>query len=177
MCCTYNVRRHREEIRDRWVGEEDLQYDTLWALTHFQLRSFQSAWHSYGYHRNRGSEEMVPRSAAPWWMCAALSKWKKKHETTEGELIQLELIQVSLAGLCVCMCSCAHSNVWVFHAQVGEIEEQLTTARRELAKSEEANQKLQRDVKEVGQRFSSRVLQNNIQRPMSGKHSPTSLPI
>uniref|UniRef100_A0A8C1V250 PTPRF interacting protein alpha 3 n=1 Tax=Cyprinus carpio TaxID=7962 RepID=A0A8C1V250_CYPCA len=36
----------------------------------------------------------------------------------------------------------------VSHAQVGEIEEQLTTARRELAKSEEANQKLQRDVKE-----------------------------
>lgn len=33
--------------------------------------------------------------------------------------------------------------------QVGEIEEQLTTARRELARSEEANQKLQRDVKEV----------------------------
>lgn len=34
-------------------------------------------------------------------------------------------------------------------AQVGEIEEQLTSARRELARSEEANQKLQRDVKEV----------------------------
>ncbi|XP_028268284.1 liprin-alpha-3 [Parambassis ranga] len=33
--------------------------------------------------------------------------------------------------------------------QVGEIEEQLTTARRELARSEEANQKLQRDVKEA----------------------------
>lgn len=35
--------------------------------------------------------------------------------------------------------------------QVGEIEEQLTTARRELARSEEANQKLQRDLKEVGE--------------------------
>lgn len=33
--------------------------------------------------------------------------------------------------------------------QVGEIEEQLTSARRELARSEETNQKLQRDVKEV----------------------------
>lgn len=33
--------------------------------------------------------------------------------------------------------------------QVGEIEEQLTAARREVTKSEEANQKLQRDVKEV----------------------------
>ncbi|XP_075905565.1 liprin-alpha-3-like isoform X2 [Nelusetta ayraudi] len=33
--------------------------------------------------------------------------------------------------------------------QVGEIEEQLTAARRELARSEEANQKLQRDVKEA----------------------------
>lgn len=35
------------------------------------------------------------------------------------------------------------------HTQVGEIEEQLTSARRELARSEEANQKLQRDLKEV----------------------------
>ncbi|XP_040919145.1 liprin-alpha-3 [Toxotes jaculatrix] len=33
--------------------------------------------------------------------------------------------------------------------QVGEIEEQLTSARRELARSEETNQKLQRDVKEA----------------------------
>ncbi|KAM4598061.1 liprin-alpha-3-like [Polymixia lowei] len=33
--------------------------------------------------------------------------------------------------------------------QVGEIEEQLTLARRELTRSEEANQKLQRDVKEA----------------------------
>lgn len=37
----------------------------------------------------------------------------------------------------------------VASCQVGEIEEQLTSARRELARSEEANQKLQRDVKEV----------------------------
>uniref|UniRef100_A0A8C8J958 SAM domain-containing protein n=1 Tax=Oncorhynchus tshawytscha TaxID=74940 RepID=A0A8C8J958_ONCTS len=35
--------------------------------------------------------------------------------------------------------------------QVGEIEEQLAAARREVTKSEEANQKLQRDVKEVSQ--------------------------
>ncbi|KAM9746548.1 LOW QUALITY PROTEIN: liprin-alpha-3-like [Menidia menidia] len=33
--------------------------------------------------------------------------------------------------------------------QVGEIEEQLTSARRELTRSEEANQKLQRDLKEA----------------------------
>ncbi|CAL1587641.1 unnamed protein product [Knipowitschia caucasica] len=33
--------------------------------------------------------------------------------------------------------------------QVGEIEEQLTSARRELSRSEEANHKLQRDVKEA----------------------------
>ncbi|KAJ8251060.1 hypothetical protein GJAV_G00216810 [Gymnothorax javanicus] len=33
--------------------------------------------------------------------------------------------------------------------QVGEIEEQLSAARREVTKSEEANQKLQRDVKEA----------------------------
>uniref|UniRef100_A0A8C1M3J6 PTPRF interacting protein alpha 3 n=1 Tax=Cyprinus carpio TaxID=7962 RepID=A0A8C1M3J6_CYPCA len=60
----------------------------------------------------------------------------------------LECIQVSLACLCVCMRSCLHAFL-VSNVQVGEIEEQLTTARRELAKSEEANQKLQRDVKEA----------------------------
>uniref|UniRef100_A0A8C5DR29 Liprin-alpha-3-like n=1 Tax=Gouania willdenowi TaxID=441366 RepID=A0A8C5DR29_GOUWI len=37
----------------------------------------------------------------------------------------------------------------VITRQVGEIEEQLTSARRELTRSEEANQKLQRDVKEA----------------------------
>ena len=37
----------------------------------------------------------------------------------------------------------------VVSCQVGEIEEQLAAARREVTKSEEANQKLQRDVKEV----------------------------
>lgn len=37
----------------------------------------------------------------------------------------------------------------VTSCQVGEIEEQLTSARRELVRSEEANHKLQRDVKEV----------------------------
>lgn len=37
----------------------------------------------------------------------------------------------------------------VVSRQVGEIEEQLAAARREVTKSEEANQKLQREVKEV----------------------------
>uniref|UniRef100_A0A4W4DXQ6 Liprin-alpha CC2 domain-containing protein n=1 Tax=Electrophorus electricus TaxID=8005 RepID=A0A4W4DXQ6_ELEEL len=47
--------------------------------------------------------------------------------------------------LCVCVCVC----VCVFHTQVGEIEEQLTAARREVTKTEEANQKLQREIKEI----------------------------
>lgn len=37
----------------------------------------------------------------------------------------------------------------MLRSQVGEIEEQLAAARREVTKSEEANQKLQREVKEV----------------------------
>jgi len=48
--------------------------------------------------------------------------------------------------------TCARSALYpltLVFRQVGEIEEQLTSARRELARSEEANQKLQRDVKEV----------------------------
>lgn len=44
---------------------------------------------------------------------------------------------------------CALTHLCLPTLQVGEIEEQLTSARRELARSEEANQKLQRDVKEV----------------------------
>lgn len=47
--------------------------------------------------------------------------------------------------------------------QVGEIEEQLTAARRELARSEEANQKLQRDVKEV--REEEELCSRPFQRP------------
>ncbi len=47
------------------------------------------------------------------------------------------------------MCSLSLVSHTVTSCQVGEIEEQLTSARRELARSEEANQKLQRDVKEV----------------------------
>uniref|UniRef100_A0A4W5MQH7 PTPRF interacting protein alpha 3 n=2 Tax=Hucho hucho TaxID=62062 RepID=A0A4W5MQH7_9TELE len=39
--------------------------------------------------------------------------------------------------------------LFLLSCQVGEIEEQLAANRRELIKSEEANQKLQRDVKEV----------------------------
>lgn len=39
--------------------------------------------------------------------------------------------------------------VYLPTCQVGEIEEQLAAARREVTKTEEANQKLQRDVKEV----------------------------
>lgn len=45
----------------------------------------------------------------------------------------------------VCVISCP----FVVSRQVGEIEEQLAAARREVTKSEEANQKLQREVKEV----------------------------
>uniref|UniRef100_A0A8C9Y840 PTPRF interacting protein alpha 3 n=1 Tax=Sander lucioperca TaxID=283035 RepID=A0A8C9Y840_SANLU len=47
---------------------------------------------------------------------------------------------------------CARSALYphtLASRQVGEIEEQLTSARRELARSEVANQKLQRDVKEA----------------------------
>uniref|UniRef100_A0AAQ6A457 SAM domain-containing protein n=1 Tax=Amphiprion ocellaris TaxID=80972 RepID=A0AAQ6A457_AMPOC len=44
---------------------------------------------------------------------------------------------------------CVISRPFVVSRQVGEIEEQLAAARREVTKSEEANQKLQREVKEV----------------------------
>uniref|UniRef100_A0AAQ5Y4X0 SAM domain-containing protein n=1 Tax=Amphiprion ocellaris TaxID=80972 RepID=A0AAQ5Y4X0_AMPOC len=44
---------------------------------------------------------------------------------------------------------CVISRPFVVSRQVGEIEEQLAAARREVTKSEEANQKLQREVKEA----------------------------
>ena len=56
-----------------------------------------------------------------------------KYHTTENDACSLGLV----------------STHTLAPRQVGEIEEQLTSARRELARSEEANQKLQRDVKEV----------------------------
>uniref|UniRef100_A0A671L9A6 PTPRF interacting protein alpha 3 n=1 Tax=Sinocyclocheilus anshuiensis TaxID=1608454 RepID=A0A671L9A6_9TELE len=61
--------------------------------------------------------------------------------TNEVNIIRLQHMSVPPF---LSLCGTHVSNV-----QVGEIEEQLTTARRELAKSEEANQKLQRDVKEA----------------------------
>uniref|UniRef100_A0A3Q3ASR6 PTPRF interacting protein alpha 3 n=1 Tax=Kryptolebias marmoratus TaxID=37003 RepID=A0A3Q3ASR6_KRYMA len=45
----------------------------------------------------------------------------------------------------ICVISCG----FVVSHQVGEIEEQLAAARREVTKTEEANQKLQREVKEA----------------------------
>ncbi|XP_070976603.1 liprin-alpha-3-like [Oncorhynchus clarkii lewisi] len=59
-----------------------------------------------------------------------------RQRETEIERLRAELCQLKerLALMC---------------RQVGEIEEQLAAARRELTKSEEANQKLQRDVKEA----------------------------
>lgn len=51
-----------------------------------------------------------------------------------------------IGSICVILCA------FVVSRQVGEIEEQLAAARREVTKSEEANQKLQREVKEVCQR-------------------------
>lgn len=48
-----------------------------------------------------------------------------------------------IGSICVILC------LFVASHQVGEIEEQLAAARREVTKSEEANQKLQREVKEV----------------------------
>lgn len=56
-------------------------------------------------------------------------------------LWQLTLTHVG--SICVILCP------FVVSRQVGEIEEQLAAARREVTKSEEANQKLQREVKEV----------------------------
>uniref|UniRef100_A0A8C7XUS2 PTPRF interacting protein alpha 3 n=1 Tax=Oryzias sinensis TaxID=183150 RepID=A0A8C7XUS2_9TELE len=52
-------------------------------------------------------------------------------------------------GVCCTDSVCVASCLFAMSHQVGEIEEQLAAARREVTKSEEANQKLQREVKEA----------------------------
>uniref|UniRef100_A0A8C0YN73 PTPRF interacting protein alpha 3 n=1 Tax=Cyprinus carpio carpio TaxID=630221 RepID=A0A8C0YN73_CYPCA len=64
-----------------------------------------------------------------------------ESSTNEVNIILLQYILYLLFSLYVARWPCMLRFV--------QIEEQLTTARRELAKSEEANQKLQRDVKEA----------------------------
>uniref|UniRef100_A0A8C2Z9N5 PTPRF interacting protein alpha 3 n=1 Tax=Cyclopterus lumpus TaxID=8103 RepID=A0A8C2Z9N5_CYCLU len=58
-------------------------------------------------------------------------------------LVLWQLTPTHVGSICVILCP------FVVSCQVGEIEEQLATARREVTKSEEANQKLQREVKEA----------------------------
>lgn len=58
-------------------------------------------------------------------------------------LVLWQLTLTHVGSICVILCP------FVVSRQVGEIEEQLAAARREVTKSEEANQKLQREVKEV----------------------------
>lgn len=57
----------------------------------------------------------------------------------------------ALCSVMVPYCPLTILLLFLMRRQVGEIEEQLAAARREVTKSEEANQKLQRDVKEVSQ--------------------------
>lgn len=64
-----------------------------------------------------------------------------RHVCLHSVLWTLTLTHVG--SICVILCPSVVSR------QVGEIEEQLAAARREVTKSEEANQKLQREVKEV----------------------------
>uniref|UniRef100_A0A673HA45 PTPRF interacting protein alpha 3 n=1 Tax=Sinocyclocheilus rhinocerous TaxID=307959 RepID=A0A673HA45_9TELE len=82
--------------------------------------------------------------------------------TNEVNIILLQYILYLLFSLYVARWPCMLRFV--------QIEEQLTTARRELAKSEEANQKLQRDVKEVGQRLSSHREYLSAQREATSLH-------
>uniref|UniRef100_A0A8C5A9L6 PTPRF interacting protein alpha 3 n=1 Tax=Gadus morhua TaxID=8049 RepID=A0A8C5A9L6_GADMO len=61
-------------------------------------------------------------------------------------------VHVHCVCVFVCVCGfilCLYNTCTCVCHQVGEIEEQLTSARRELTRSEEANLKLQRDVKEA----------------------------
>uniref|UniRef100_A0A671S8A1 Liprin-alpha-3-like n=1 Tax=Sinocyclocheilus anshuiensis TaxID=1608454 RepID=A0A671S8A1_9TELE len=83
--------------------------------------------------------------------------------TNEVNIILLQYILYLLFSLYVARWPCMLRFV-------GEIEEQLTTARRELTKSEEANQKLQRDVKEVGQKLSSHREYLSAQREATSLH-------
>uniref|UniRef100_A0A8C8EQE1 SAM domain-containing protein n=1 Tax=Oncorhynchus tshawytscha TaxID=74940 RepID=A0A8C8EQE1_ONCTS len=64
---------------------------------------------------------------------------------------KMHSIYFALCSVMVPYCPLTILLLFLVSRQVGEIEEQLAAARREVTKSEEANQKLQRDVKEVCQ--------------------------
>uniref|UniRef100_A0A3B3CG43 PTPRF interacting protein alpha 3 n=1 Tax=Oryzias melastigma TaxID=30732 RepID=A0A3B3CG43_ORYME len=64
-------------------------------------------------------------------------------------MLEDQLAASSQEGVCSTDSVRLASRLFVVSHQVGEIEEQLAAARREVTKSEEANQKLQREVKEV----------------------------
>uniref|UniRef100_A0A673ATZ6 PTPRF interacting protein alpha 3 n=1 Tax=Sphaeramia orbicularis TaxID=375764 RepID=A0A673ATZ6_9TELE len=81
---------------------------------------------------------------------------KPEHPTYLIRIITPEILHsfTSIGAIAVNIDShrfslCCLCYPFVVSHQVGEIEEQLAAARREVTKSEEANQKLQREVKEV----------------------------
>lgn len=87
----YNVHRHRKAIRDRRSGRRPTVWHTLSTDT-FWMRRFQLARHSYGCHRDAGSEEMLSERRChillPSGGCAPhskIAKEKNKQETTEGD--------------------------------------------------------------------------------------------
>uniref|UniRef100_A0A4W6BU98 PTPRF interacting protein alpha 3 n=1 Tax=Lates calcarifer TaxID=8187 RepID=A0A4W6BU98_LATCA len=94
------------------------------------------------------SQEVKTLHLSQWWLF-------KKSYNDQTDICNLSLVCLFTLGavavntdshrfnLCHLVSLCGMSH------QVGEIEEQLAAARREVTKSEEANQKLQREVKEA----------------------------
>uniref|UniRef100_A0A4W5R504 PTPRF interacting protein alpha 3 n=1 Tax=Hucho hucho TaxID=62062 RepID=A0A4W5R504_9TELE len=80
------------------------------------------------------SNERLPNGPSSILDDGEIDRERQRETELERQRAELAQLKERLALMC---------------RQVGEIEEQLTAARREVTKSEEANQKLQRDVKEA----------------------------
>uniref|UniRef100_A0A8C7F6F5 PTPRF interacting protein alpha 3 n=1 Tax=Oncorhynchus kisutch TaxID=8019 RepID=A0A8C7F6F5_ONCKI len=80
------------------------------------------------------SNERLPNGPSSILEDGEIDRERQRETEIERQRAELAQLKERLALMC---------------RQVGEIEEQLTAARREVTKSEEANQKLQRDVKEM----------------------------
>uniref|UniRef100_A0A8C7CU59 PTPRF interacting protein alpha 3 n=1 Tax=Oncorhynchus kisutch TaxID=8019 RepID=A0A8C7CU59_ONCKI len=80
------------------------------------------------------SNERLPNGPSSILEDGEIDRERQRETEIERQRAELAQLKERLALMC---------------RQVGEIEEQLTAARREVTKSEEANQKLQRDVKEA----------------------------
>ncbi|CAB1342035.1 unnamed protein product [Coregonus sp. 'balchen'] len=134
------VSRHERSLRMTVVRERLRVALERVTLLEEELESSSNECHSLRdqiKRRQQGLEngkERLPNGPSSILDDGEIDRERQRETEIERQRAELAQLKERLALMC---------------RQVGEIEEQLTAARREVTKSEEANQKLQRDVKEA----------------------------